>query len=985
MKKFSKAFIVALALCLTGILVFTPQQVSAKSKVVKVKSVKLNKKSVKLAKGKKVKLSTRLNPAKTTQKTLVWTSSKKSVATVDKKGTVAARKAGKTQITVTVKGTKVKAKCSVTVTCPVTKVTLTGENKVKEGASIILKAKVTPKDATNKKVTFKSSDNTIATVDSKGIVKGIKAGTVNITATAKDGSKKKAVKKITVVKNQGEEPVTPGDDNTNITVTTQDELNKALENIKNGILTIKTNEETTFVIPEGIYNGVSLAVEGDNANVINNARFDFITIKKQINATFTENVGGNTITVESEKADIIVGEQAVTSISILDSVNDIKIREKGTVSKIDIKGNANVDIIKLNDKDTVTDVNVSGKALIVTNKNINVMADDKITLILKPGAEKSTVTVPSEDIIPDIQGTDKVKVIADGKESEITPSPVEDKYLSDIEFTGKLEKAGTDVAALEGKAYLVRYSDNMNIESADTAEDVMVCDIKDDTYNFNVKEGIYVLMVKVDGYKKFIQIITVKDNGNGAFTNETATLVKESTAKTSSITGKIVNSVNKEPIEGITVEIRRYKNVSDEKVIATTMTNADGEYIFDNIEGDNYTLTVVDNRKEAGTKFITVSFNVCVDNDGSVSKVMALSEQMNDDNVRFVLTWGSQAEGVCSDLDAYIVAPTREENKYTKIYHGEKAYTYNGIYYTQLDIDNMDYEGPETITINNPLDGKYYYYVCNYSKDGKISTSDARVDVYKGSSLIDSYTPGSACDSDYWGVLIYDSTTDKITAVNESSDVGADYKYGLNCYSEYNYTDVEEVSYVYSEKTISQTNSNFIELTSGYLTLKKLLQNNDKFSIKLKNGDSISSYEIYYKGEENFRKYCGNADMDAILYFENNGTPMAYGIQYSQSGDEELVLEENDKFDLYYDNNYQRELEIDSDDESFTTLKSILDKYRLILKMDDELEFDNYEIAYKGDELFEQYGGKSDSDAVVIFKEYSEDIVFQIQFEYDEW
>ena len=115
-----------------------------------------------------------------------------------------------------------------------------------------------------------------------------------------------------------------------------------------------------------------------------------------------------------------------------------------------------------------------------------------------------------------------------------------------------------------------------------------------------------------------------------------------------------------------------------------------------------------------------------------------------------------------------------------------------------------------------------------------------------------------------------------------------------------------------------------------------------------------------------------------------NGTPMAYGIQYSQSGDEELVLEENDKFDLYYDN-YQRELEIDSDDESFTTLKSILDKYRLILKVDDELEFDNYEIAYKGDELFEQYGGKSDSDAVVIFKEYSEDIVFQIQFEYDEW
>lgn len=74
---------------------------------------------------------------------------------------------------------------------------------LKYGKSLTLKAKITPKTATNTKVTWKSSNTKYATVNSKGGVKVKKAGighSVKITATAADGSKKKAVCKIKIKK-----------------------------------------------------------------------------------------------------------------------------------------------------------------------------------------------------------------------------------------------------------------------------------------------------------------------------------------------------------------------------------------------------------------------------------------------------------------------------------------------------------------------------------------------------------------------------------------------------------------------------------------------------------------------------------------------------------------------------------------------------------------------------------------------------------------
>lgn len=77
--------------------------------------------------------------------------------------------------------------------------------KVAAGCQVQLKATISPSNATNKKVSWKSSNRTYATVDAQGVVKTKQAGkgkTVTITATAKDGSGKKDTIRIQIMKHK---------------------------------------------------------------------------------------------------------------------------------------------------------------------------------------------------------------------------------------------------------------------------------------------------------------------------------------------------------------------------------------------------------------------------------------------------------------------------------------------------------------------------------------------------------------------------------------------------------------------------------------------------------------------------------------------------------------------------------------------------------------------------------------------------------------
>lgn len=137
---------------------------------------------------------------------VTWSSSNKKVATVSPSGKVTVKKkAGIVTITASTdngKTARIKLKAGKGIV-KASKVKITAESKtmnLKTRKTQTLKAVVSPASAANRKVTWKSSNKKIATVNSKGKVTAKKAGTVKITATAKDGSKKKAVIKIKIRK-----------------------------------------------------------------------------------------------------------------------------------------------------------------------------------------------------------------------------------------------------------------------------------------------------------------------------------------------------------------------------------------------------------------------------------------------------------------------------------------------------------------------------------------------------------------------------------------------------------------------------------------------------------------------------------------------------------------------------------------------------------------------------------------------------------------
>lgn len=154
---------------------------------------------------KKIKANVTVTSKKDSRK-VTYKSSNPDVVSVTGNGKITCKKAGTATITVASKQTPgKKAVLKVKVVQRATKLTAQAEDytikkdlTVTKGKSIKVTVTAAPKDASNK-VTWKSSNSKVAKVDKKGKISAKKAGTATITATAKDGSKKKVSFKVKVV------------------------------------------------------------------------------------------------------------------------------------------------------------------------------------------------------------------------------------------------------------------------------------------------------------------------------------------------------------------------------------------------------------------------------------------------------------------------------------------------------------------------------------------------------------------------------------------------------------------------------------------------------------------------------------------------------------------------------------------------------------------------------------------------------------------
>ncbi|MBR4455127.1 MAG: Ig domain-containing protein [Solobacterium sp.] len=159
---------------------------------VPVDSVSVSSTSVRLKNiGDTYKLAAIISPGNASNKNVTWSSNKPSVVTVDGNGTLRAVANGSAKVTVKTDDGGKTAVCTVRVGdggIALEDIDVDPYNAtIKVGQTLQLKVIYKPSDASDKKVTWDTSDPRIATVDQNGLVVGVSKGTAEITVKSHDG------------------------------------------------------------------------------------------------------------------------------------------------------------------------------------------------------------------------------------------------------------------------------------------------------------------------------------------------------------------------------------------------------------------------------------------------------------------------------------------------------------------------------------------------------------------------------------------------------------------------------------------------------------------------------------------------------------------------------------------------------------------------------------------------------------------------------
>ena len=213
---------------------------------------------------------------------------------VSSNGKLTAIKAGNATITVKSIDGKYSATCLVSVkdkeNVSVKSLKISGSKSVTVGSTITLKAVFTPTDASNKKVTWKSSNSKIATVDANGRVKGIAPGKVTITACSQENKDICASISITVNAKSVAKPVSV----TSITISGNNTMKYGSSQKLSAI--VKPDNASNKAVTWSVSNGATI---DQNGNITITGDVDSVTVT----ATAKDGSGVKatlTITVEAK-------------------------------------------------------------------------------------------------------------------------------------------------------------------------------------------------------------------------------------------------------------------------------------------------------------------------------------------------------------------------------------------------------------------------------------------------------------------------------------------------------------------------------------------------------------------------------------------------------------------------------------------------------------------------------------------------------------
>lgn len=517
-----------------------------------VKSVKLDKTSVTLDKGKTATLKATVSPSTASDKGVTWTSSNTKVATVSA-GKITAVGAGKATITVVTKSGKKKATCVVTVNAPastttqaavvkVTGVALSDATKsVTVGDTFNLTATVAPANATNKAVTWTSSDTKVATVDATGKVTAVAAGKANVTATAADGSGKSAVCAVTVAA----KPV-PVVKVTGVTVTLSDETVYA-----GGTITA-----TAKVEPENATDpGVSYTLSMDGVTNVDT----YATIDSATGKITAKNAGKVTVRATSVDGTNLYGEASfeIKATPTVSFTSDSYSVTKDESKSLAITNTSGLDVVYSSSDETCVTVDASGKVTGVS-------------------AGTATITVSLKDY-PTAKDTCTVKVIDDSSVIITDVTAINTSGVLSVKVQSAKQGAEVSSSSLEGtKLYLVNTETNQTIEATYSKYEDGLAYYEFDSSDLPSGKASYTVSAADDS------ILAVSPS-NGSDSLE---VDSEVTALETGIYG-VVCDENGDPIEGAKVCLG--DSVDDRAW--TTYSDENGHYEMQATESTGWTLS----------------------------------------------------------------------------------------------------------------------------------------------------------------------------------------------------------------------------------------------------------------------------------------------------------------------------------------------------------------------------------------------------------
>ena len=475
---------------------------------------------IEIIEGESAVLSASVSPEAASDRAVAWSSSDRSVATVDKAGTVHGLRPGTATVTATAEGKS--GTCAVTVKAKaigVTEVTLDKtELTLTEGETETLTATVRPDNANNRKVTWSSDKTEVATVDGAGRVTAVKAGEAVVTVTTEDGGrtatcavtvKAKTVSVTEVTLDRAELTLTEGEtetltatvkpdnaDNRKVTWSS-DKTEIATVDGAGKVTAVKAGEAVVTVMTEdgGKTATCRVTVKAKAVNVTE-VTLDKteLTLTEGETETLTatvkpDNADNRKVTWSSDKTEVatVDGASKVTAVKAGEAVVTVMTEDGGKTAscKVTVKAKV-VPVTGVDVKPWSVTIGANGTTKLTctvapsnaTNRNVRWESDNpsvaKVSAVTEDGGFRSGCTVTVKGFSSGFEVGGLFYKTAEGYSIdfvEVTGNPGGGKYSGDVVVPGTVE--------YDGITYTVKGVGNRAFEGCD------------DLRKVTISEGIY--------------------------------------------------------------------------------------------------------------------------------------------------------------------------------------------------------------------------------------------------------------------------------------------------------------------------------------------------------------------------------------------------------------------------------------------------------------------------------------------------------------